>query len=243
MHNQLISSTLIRLWKSLEDALANDGFESRRPDQRSFAFRAFRAVEDPEGKTMKFRYCRWWSRYGRLEPLWPRRLNRHRLPTATAPQTVAPSPTPESQETPQLLPESKTLPAQPPEAALPRDLIPEGTQRRRSRVLSQIRLLQNRSRRIRSGFDSFGQLHYVTRTRAISGDEPGSEPTDEMKREYLRVYYITMCDEMRKLEPRLKLMIDTFERANRGRLSQVALRPTVPERDVPRFEASQNQPK
>ncbi len=27
-----------------------------------------------------------------------------------------------------------------------------------------------------------------------------SQKTDEMKREYLRVYYLTMCDEMRKLE-------------------------------------------
>ena len=60
-----------------------------------------------------------------------------------------------------------------------------------------------------------------------------------MKREYLRVYYITMCDKMRKIEPRLKSTIDAFENANIARLSQVASRPTVPGRDVPRFEASQ----
>jgi hypothetical protein len=65
------------------------------------------------------------------------------------------------------------------------------------------------------------------------------EHTDEMKREYLRVYYTTMCDEMRKLEPRLKPMIDVFEASNLGRVSPVGARPTVPGRDIPRFEASQ----
>jgi hypothetical protein len=65
------------------------------------------------------------------------------------------------------------------------------------------------------------------------------QPTDELKCEYLRVYYVTMCDEMRKLEPRLKLLIDTFENLNIGRLSQVSVRPTVPVRDLSRFEAAQ----
>ena len=162
--------------------------------------------------------------------------------TEAASPTPVVSPTPESQETPQLLPESKTLPPQPPEAVLPRDLIPEGTKPRIPGSIpnpasaeqvekDKIRFRQLRTIALRDPYAS-----YLWRRAWL-------EPTDEMKREYLRVYYITMCDEMRKLEPRLKLMIDTFERANLGRLSQVALRPTVPERDVPRFEASQNQPK
>jgi hypothetical protein len=54
----------------------------------------------------------------------------------------------------------------------------------------------------------------------------------------LRVYYTTMCEQMRKLEPRLKLMIDTFETINIARASQTGLRPTVPARDLARFKAS-----
>jgi hypothetical protein len=162
--------------------------------------------------------------------------------TETALPTPVASPTPESQETPQLLPESKTLPPQPPETALPRDLIPEGTKPRIPGSIpnptsaeqlekDRIRFRQLRTIAVRNPF-----AIYLWRRARL-------EHTDEMKREYLRVYYITMCDEMRKLEPRLKLMIDTFERANVARLSPLALRPTVPERDVPRFEASQSHPK
>jgi len=65
------------------------------------------------------------------------------------------------------------------------------------------------------------------------------ESTDEMKREYMRVYYITMCDEMRRLEPRLKGLIDGFEGVYVGRYSPVAIRPTIPGRDMGRFNAWQ----
>jgi len=65
-----------------------------------------------------------------------------------------------------------------------------------------------------------------------------TERTDELKREYLRVYYITMCDVMRKLEPRLKSLIDNFEALNISRTAPLGIRPTVPARDVPRYEAS-----
>jgi hypothetical protein len=176
-------------------------------------------------------------------------------PTATAPQsspapeeqggqTEAPSPTPvvsptpEPQEIPQLLPESNALPAQPAESVLPRDLIPEGTKPRipgsvpnpasaEQQEKDKVRFRQLRTAALRDPY----AIYFWRRARL--------ERTEEMKREYLRVYYITMCDEMRKLEPRLKPMIDAFEAANIGRLSQVTSRPTVPGRDVPRFEASQ----
>jgi len=158
--------------------------------------------------------------------------------TDTASPTPVVSPTPESQESPQLLPESKTLPAQPAETVLPRDLIPEGT---KPRIPGSI-LNPTSAEQLEKDKFRFRQL------RTIAVRDPYAvyfwrrarlEHTDEMKREYLRVYYLTMCDEMRKLEPRLKPMIDAFENLNIGRLSQVASRPTVPGRDVPRFEASQ----
>jgi hypothetical protein len=162
--------------------------------------------------------------------------------TETASPTPVASPTPESQETPQLLPESKTLPPQPPEATLPRDLIPEGAKPQiPGSIPNPASAEQLEKDRIR-----FRQLRTIAARNPFAvylWRRARSENTDEMKREYLRVYYITMCDEMRKLEPRLKLMIDTFEKANVARLSPAALRPTVPERDVPRFEASQRHPK
>jgi len=64
-----------------------------------------------------------------------------------------------------------------------------------------------------------------------------SQKTDELKREYLRAYYLTMCDEMRKLEPRLKGMIDGFEAGYVGRSSPTGQRPTIPGRDIPRYNA------
>jgi hypothetical protein len=69
-----------------------------------------------------------------------------------------------------------------------------------------------------------------------------SATNDEMKRQFLRVYYLTMCDEMRKLEPRLKAMIDGFESAYVGRSSPTGQRPTIPGRDVPRFNAMERAP-
>lgn len=149
-----------------------------------------------------------------------------------------PSPTPEAQEVPQLLPESNALPAQPTQSVLPRDLIPEGSQPRFPGTVpnptsaeqlekDKIRFRQIRTTAVRDPY----AVYFWRRAR--------SEQTDEMKREYLRVYYITMCDKMRKLEPRLKLMIDAFENLNIIRLSQVASRPTVPGRDIPRFKAAQ----
>jgi hypothetical protein len=164
---------------------------------------------------------------------------------ATGAQSASPapaaSPTPElQQQEPQLLPESNALPLPPPETPLPplpQDLIPQGAKPQFPGSIpnptsaeqlekDRVRFRQIRTIAVRNPY----AVYFLRRARLAS--------TDEMKREYLRVYYTTMCDQMRKLEPRLKLMIDTFENANIGRASQLALRPTVPARDIPRFKAS-----
>jgi hypothetical protein len=164
---------------------------------------------------------------------------------ATGAQGASPapaaSPTPElQQQQPQLLPESNALPLPPPETPippLPQDLIPQGAKPQFPGSIpnptsaeqlekDRIRFRQIRTIAVRNPY----AIYFFRRARLAS--------TDEMKREYLRVYYTTMCDQMRKLEPRLKLMIDTFENANIGRASQLILRPTVPARDIPRFKAS-----
>jgi hypothetical protein len=153
----------------------------------------------------------------------------------------AASPTPElQQQEPQLLPESNELPLPPPETPLPPlplDLIPQGAKPQFPGSIpnptsaeqlekDKIRFRQIRTIAVRNPY----AIYFLRRARLAS--------TDEMKREYLRVYYTTMCDQMRKLEPRLKLMIDLFENTNIGRASQLTLRPTVPARDIPRFKAS-----
>jgi len=164
-------------------------------------------------------------------------------PTPTPQQDASPAPTaspaPESQGVPELLPESKTLPVQPPGTPLPPDLIPEGTkpkppglpapnpasaeQREKDKVLfRQIRTIAQRN----------PFAIYLLRRAML-------EKTDEGKREYLRVYYTTMCDQMRELQPRLKPVIDAFENGNVARLSQLVIRPTIPLRDIRRYEAAQ----
>jgi hypothetical protein len=163
---------------------------------------------------------------------------------ATGAQSASPapaaSPTPElQQQEPQVLPESNALPLPPPEtplSPLPQDLIPQGAKPQFPGSIpnptsaeqlekDRIRFRQIRTIAVRNPY----AIYFLRRARLAS--------TDEMKREYLRVYYTTMCDQMRKLEPRLKLMIDAFENANVGRASQTGLRPTVPARDIPRFKA------
>jgi hypothetical protein len=160
---------------------------------------------------------------------------------SASPAAPAASPTPElQQQQPQLLPESNAIPFPPPETSLPplpQDLIPQGAKPQfpgsipnptsaEQQEKDRIRFRQIRTIAVRNPY----AIYFLRRATLAS--------TDEMKREYLRVYFTTMCDQMRKLEPRLKLMIDTFENANIGRASQLALRPTVPARDIPRFKAS-----
>jgi hypothetical protein len=160
---------------------------------------------------------------------------------SASPAAPAASPTPElQQQEPQLLPESNAIPFPPPETSLPplpQDLIPQGAKPQfpgsipnptsaEQQEKDRIRFRQIRTIAVRNSY----AIYFLRRATLAS--------TDEMKREYLRVYYTTMCDQMRKLEPRLKLMIDTFESANIGRASQLILRPTVPARDIPRFKAS-----
>ena len=140
---------------------------------------------------------------------------------------------------PQLLPESKTLPVQPPETPLPPDLIPEGTKPKppglpapnpasaEQQEKDKIRFRQIRTIAQRNPF-----AIYLLRRATL-------EKTEEGEREYLRDYYTTTCDQMRKLEPRLKPVIDAFENGNVGRVSQFGIRPTIPLRDIRRYEAAQ----
>ena len=160
-------------------------------------------------------------------------------PTPQASPAPAASPTPESQGVPELLPESKTLPVPPPQTPLPPDLIPEGAKPKppgpptpnpasaEQQEKDKVRFRQIRTIAQRNPF-----AIYLLRRAML-------EKTDEGKREWLRDYYTTMGDQMRKLEPRLKPVIDAFEYGNIALLSQFNIRPTIPLRDIRRYEAAQ----
>jgi hypothetical protein len=160
-------------------------------------------------------------------------------PTPQEESSPAPAASPAPQGVPELLPESKTLPVQPPQTPLPPDLIPQGAQPKlpgppapnpasaEQQEKDKVRFRQIRTIAQRDPF-----AVYLLRRAML-------EKTDEGLREYLREYYITMGEHMRKLEPRLKPVIDAFENGNIGRLSQFNIRPTIPLRDIRRYEAAQ----
>jgi hypothetical protein len=156
--------------------------------------------------------------------------------TPTASPVPMVSPTPEPQQAPQLLPDTNALPSQPSATPGLRDLIPGGIMPVIPGLLpgassaEQLEKDKFRFREIRTIAVRNPYAVYLLR-------KARSEQTDELKREYLRVYYLTMCDEMRKLEPRLKGMIDAFENSNVGRSSPIGQRPTIPGRDIPRYKA------
>jgi hypothetical protein len=156
--------------------------------------------------------------------------------TPTTSPAPAVSPSPQPQQAPQLLPNTNALPPQPGPAPALRDLIPGGIIPALPGLLpspnsaEQLEKDKIRFREIRTIAVRNPYTIYLWRTAQ-------SEQTDELKREYLRVYYLTMCDEMRKLEPRLKGMIDAFENLNVSRSSPTGQRPTIPGRDIPRYKA------
>ena len=164
-----------------------------------------------------------------------------------AEKSASPSPSPEAspspspQMPPELLPESKTLPPQPP-ASQPvpgapelRDLIPEGTLPQVPTAPTKPLASQQEQDKVR-----FRQL------RTIAARNPYAiylweyakwAKTEQSRREILRLYYQSMCAQMRRIEPRLKAMIDGFEQATVSKSDQTRVQPTIPIRDLPRWEA------
>jgi len=160
-------------------------------------------------------------------------------PSPEASPEASPSPSP--QMPPELLPESKTLPPQPPQSQqVPgapelRDLIPEGTLPQLPTTPTKPLASQQEQDKVR-----FRQL------RTIAARNPYAiylweyakwAKTEQSRREILRLYYQSMCAQMRRMEPRLKGMIDGFELATVSRSDQTRVQPTIPVRDLPRWEA------
>jgi hypothetical protein len=157
---------------------------------------------------------------------------------AAAPIETSPSPPPLPQTVPDLLPESRTLPPLPPDSALPPDLIPQRPPPIKAAPLPNPGSFEQQEKdRIR-----------LRQLRTIAAKDPFAiylagraliAKTEESKREYLRAYYISMAIQMRRIEPRLKSLIDAFEAGQVGLVSPRLIRPTIPLRDLPRFEKQQ----
>jgi hypothetical protein len=159
-------------------------------------------------------------------------------PAQQAVPESAPSPTPEPQIAPDLLPESKTLPPLPPPSALPPDLIPERPKPVKTTPLPNPGSAEQQEKdRIR-----FRQIRTIAARDPFAvylAKRASEQRTEEDKRAYFRAYYTSMAAQMRKLEPRLKPLIDAFEGGNIGRYSPIFVRPTVPLRDLRRFQKEQ----
>jgi hypothetical protein len=142
---------------------------------------------------------------------------------------------------PELLPESKTLPAQPP-ASQPvpgapelRDLIPEGTLPQMPTAPTRPLASQQEQDKVR-----FRQLRTTAARNPYAiylWEYAKWAKTEQSRREILRLYYQSMCAQMRRMEPRLKAMIDGFEQATVSKSDQTRVQPTIPIRDLPRWEA------
>jgi hypothetical protein len=140
------------------------------------------------------------------------------LPAPTTAELPTPSGTPEPQLRPDLLPESTALPAEPPDLRLPapsalemngaqiehavNQLSAEEQKKNRARM-SEIRVIASRNPRV------VEVLH-----------EADGALTDEAKRMFLRAYYHTLCNQMRKLEPGLTGAISDYERVQIRQLAQ-----------------------
>jgi len=142
------------------------------------------------------------------------------LPGPKTGDLPTPSGTPEPQFRPDLLPESTALPAEPPDLRLPSPSGPLGTnaaqtehnqlsaeEQQKNRVrLSVIRVIALRNPRV------IELLH-----------EANGALTDEARREFMRAYYHTLCNQMRKLEPGLAGSISDYEHVQ---IRQLALGPS-----------------
>ncbi len=155
------------------------------------------------------------------------------LPTLSGtPEPPTPSGTPEPQLRPDLLPESTVLPAAPPDLRLPSPSVlePSGTNAVQSeRAFNQLSAEEQQKIRAR-----------LSEVRAVAMRNPrvidllheaNGALTDEAKREFMRAYYHTLCNQMRNLEPGLTAAIGDYERVQIRQLAQGASRIAIVARE------------
>jgi hypothetical protein len=133
----------------------------------------------------------------------------------------AASGTPEPQTAPELLPDSTILPASPPELRLPAPinlLTPEAGLR--AVPAAKVQLSPEEQARIQARLSQLRTVaERIPRAANLLRLAEGAL-SDEAKREFMRAYQHTVCNEMRRLEPRLQQGINDYERTQIRRLAQ-----------------------
>jgi hypothetical protein len=133
----------------------------------------------------------------------------------------AASGTPEPQTAPELLPDSTILPASPPELRLPAPinlLTPEAGLR--AVPAAKVQLSPEEQARIQARLSQLRTVaERIPRAANLLRLAEGAL-SDEAKREFMRAYQHTVCNEMRRLEPRLQQGISDYERTQIRRLAQ-----------------------
>ena len=151
---------------------------------------------------------------------------------------ASPSPTAELKAPPDLLPESRSLPAQPVDTPIPYDLMPEGTKLE----IPELHLDKPSAEQQEEDKVRFRQLRTIAVRNLYAMylyDRARLTKTEESRREYLRAYYELMCNQMRRVEPRLKATIDAYENLMISRVIQDNIKPTIPVRDLAKFQAEE----
>jgi hypothetical protein len=152
-----------------------------------------------------------------------------------------PAGTPEPQFRPDLLPESTVLPVAPPNLGLPSPSVfkPAGTDPAQTEhAVIQLSPEDQQKNRVR-----------LSETRAVAMRNPrvidlmqeaNGALSDEARREFMRAYYHTLCNQMRKLEPGLAGPIAEYEQAQIRQLAQGSSRLAIASRE-PKHRKSSHQ--
>ena len=141
------------------------------------------------------------------------------LPAPKAVELPTPSGTPEPQFRPDLLPESTALPAAPPDLRLPSPSGPLGTNAAQTEhAVNQLSAEEQQKNRVR-----LSEIRPIAMRNSRAIDllrEANGALTDEARREFMRAYYHTLCNQMRKLEPGLAGAISDYEQVQIRQLAQ-----------------------
>jgi hypothetical protein len=133
----------------------------------------------------------------------------------------AASGTPEPQGAPELLPDSSTLPAPPPELRLPAPvnlLAPENGSR--SAPPAQPQLSPQEQARARARLLELRPIAERTSRAQYLLKLANGALSDEAKRQFMRAYQHTVCLEMRRLDPKIRQVINDYERTQIRHLAQ-----------------------
>jgi hypothetical protein len=153
----------------------------------------------------------------------------------------APIPTPPPPASNDLLPENKPAPTPVEQAPIQQDLLPSTPTPGPSAAASVPQEAQatptpkKLAEQLLKEKMRFRQLESIAERdpHAIElWDTASRQSTIEYRRQWQRLYYVYVCDIMRKLDPRVSDLIDTWEQTHLSAQSQHNTRPTIPDQEL-----------